>query len=131
MKKYNRILLKETGYIAYISVGLSVILEAVFIVLGKWDYTVFLGNVLSTSAMILNFFFMGLSIEKALKGGGKNTKKIMFFSQSIRNILLFLVIALGAFLPTFNTVAVVIPVFFPRFALFLRPCFKPMGSGAV
>ncbi len=123
MGKYNKILLKETGYISFVTLGLSFILQAIFLVLGKWDYTVLLGNLLSAGVMILNFFFMGISIEKALKLGEKDTKKIMLASQSIRNILLFAVIALGAALSLFNTVTVIIPVFFPRLALFLKPYF--------
>ena len=123
MGKYNKVLLKETGYISFVALGLSAIFQAIFLVLGKWDYTVFLGNLLSAGAMILNFFFMGISIEKALRLGEKDTKKIMWASQSIRNILLFAVIAIGAALPIFNTVAVIVPLFFPRIALFLRPYF--------
>ena len=132
MGEYNKTLLEETRYIAFVSLGLSAILQTIFLMIGKWDYTVILGNILSVGAMTMNFFFMGISIEKALKLDEKDTKKIMLLSQSIRNILLFLVIAIGAALPTFNTVAVIVPVFFPRIALFLRPLFaKIKESDAV
>ena len=98
-------------------------MESIFLVLEKWDIGVLLGNVLSLAAMILNFFFMGVSIEKSLSVSEKVAKKVIFLSQTIRRLLLFVIIAFGAASPLFNTVSVIVPVFFPRLAILLRPYF--------
>ena len=57
---------KETGFILLGAVILSVIMELVFLFLGFWDYTVLLGNILSTAVCTLSFFLMGLTVQKAV-----------------------------------------------------------------
>ena len=56
---------KETKYIAYFSFILSVLIQAVFVLLKSWDYTVLLGNILSLLVAIMNFYFMGITVQKA------------------------------------------------------------------
>jgi hypothetical protein len=46
MKKIEPVVYKETLNIAIWTLILSAIMQAVFLVIGKWDYTVLLGNVL-------------------------------------------------------------------------------------
>ena len=58
MKKIDPVVIKETKYIAYFVIILSIAMEAVFLILRKWDVTVLLGNILSASAAVLNFLFM-------------------------------------------------------------------------
>lgn len=55
MKKVDKTVLRETGYIALFVILLSVLMQAVFLIIGKWDYTVLLGNLLSAAA-VGNFF---------------------------------------------------------------------------
>ena len=43
---------KETKYIALWVIIFSMILQAIFLVIGKWNYTVLLGNLLSGGAEI-------------------------------------------------------------------------------
>ena len=49
---------KETLYIGVAVLILSALMEAVFLIIGKWDYTVLLCNLLSGCAAVLNFFLM-------------------------------------------------------------------------
>ena len=82
MKKVDKTVLKETKYIAKFVVLLSAIMQAVFLVVGKWDMTVLLGNILSGVAGVLNFFLMGISIQKALTKDVKDAKTTMKLSAS-------------------------------------------------
>ena len=123
--KANETVKKECLYIAYCCVILSVIMQAVFVVVyKKFDYTVVLGNLLSLTLSVLNFYFMGLTVQKAVEKDESDAKKLMKSSSSIRTAVLFVVLAIGVALPWFNNVAVIVPVFFPRIAIMLRPFIK-------
>lgn len=129
MVKVDKTVKKETLYIAVCVVILSVIMQAVFLCFGKWDYTVLFGNLLSSSGMVLNFFLMGLTVQKAVTKEEKNAKSIMQISQMLRYLLLAVVLGSGVALSCFNTLSVIIPVIFPRIAIALRPqFFKKSGD---
>lgn len=121
MIKADKTVINETKYIAYSLVLMSLILQSVFLVLKKWDYTVLLGNLLTDAVMLANFFLMGLGIQKALQKGEENVKNIMKASHSLRTLMIFAVVVVGVAFPVFNTVSVIIPVFFPRIAILLKP----------
>ena len=122
--KANETVKRECVYIAYFCTILSVLMQAVFIVCKKWDYTVLLGNLLSLTLSVLNFYFMGLTVQKAVLKEEADARKLMKSSSSIRTAVLFVGIAIGVALPWFNTVAVIVPVFFPRIAILFRPFIK-------
>lgn len=123
MKNIDKTVLKETRYMACFSLFLSLLMQAVFLVLQKWDYTVLLGNLLSFAAAVGNFFLMGLTVQSAVLKEEKQAKNLMKLSQTGRTSLLFLAAALGVLLPCFNTVSSLLPLFFPRIAAALRPVF--------
>lgn len=122
--KIDRTVIKETRYIALVVLLLSVVMEGVFLVAGLFDYTVALGNLLGAATAILNFFLMGLSVQKALGKEEKDARNVLRVSMLYRNMMIVAVAALGAFLPCFNVFALLIPLFFPRIAIALRPVFK-------
>ena len=124
MIKADSTVRKETMYIAYFCVALSVLMQIVFLVIKKWDYTVLLGNVLSLLVSVLNFYFMGISVQKALTKEQSDARKTMKASQSLRSFGIFIAVMIGVVLPYFNTVSVILPVFFPRVAVSFRPLFK-------
>lgn len=115
---------KETKYIAYFCIILSVLMQAVFVFIKKWDYTVLLGNLLSLAIAILNFYIMGLTVQKAVTMEESDARKLVKSSQGFRNMGMFVAIAVGVVAPCFNTVAVIVPVFFPRVAISFRPLVK-------
>ena len=123
MIKVNDVVIKETKYIAYFVLLFSVIMQSVFLVLQKWDYTVLLGNLLSGVAVVLNFLFMGITVQKAVEKDEKDAKNAMKASQSLRTLFLFAVAVVGASVPVFNIWATLIPLVFPRIAIALRPLF--------
>ena len=63
MIKLEKAVRRETGYIAIWVLILSALMQAVFLIFNKWDYTVLLGNLLSGSVSLLNFLLMGLTIQ--------------------------------------------------------------------
>ena len=124
MIKADETVKRETIYIACFCIVLSVFMQAIFIVLKKWDYTVVLGNLLSLFVAVFNFYLMGIAVQKAVSMEVSDAKKIMKSSQGLRNILMFVALAIGVTAPIFNTVAVIVPVFFPRIAVSFRPFIK-------
>ncbi|MBQ7291656.1 MAG: ATP synthase subunit I [Clostridia bacterium] len=122
--KIDKVVLQETAYIAVWTLILSAVMQAVFLVIGKWDYTVILGNLLGAAANLLNFFLMALTVQKALEKEEKEAKQAMKLSHSMRMLMLFVMALLGILLPCFNTIATVIPFFFTRIAIMFRQFFK-------
>ena len=122
--KIDSIVLRETSYIAVWTLILSAVMQAVFLIINRWDYTVILGNLLGASANLLNFFLMALTVQKALEKEEKEAKQTVKLSHSLRMLMLFVVALTGILLPCFNTIASVIPFFFTRIAIMFRQFFK-------
>lgn len=121
MAKINATVMRETKYIAAFSAVLSVLMQAVFLmVLRRFDYTVALGNLLGYIAAVGNFLLMGIGVQKAVEKDGKGAKSVLKFSQTFRFLGIFVIVALGTVLEVFNTVAVIVPLFFPQIAIMLR-----------
>ena len=124
MKKLDPVVIKETIYIGVISLIFSAIMQSVFLIIGKWDYTVLLGNLLGYFAIIANFIVMGFGVQKAVTKDEKEAKSVMKISQTYRMLIMFVVAIIGHVVPVFNLIAVVIPFLFPRIAIMLRPIFN-------
>ena len=122
--KADSVVKKETKYIAFFSIILSLLMQATFIALKKWDYTVLLGNLLSLVIAVSNFYIMGITVQKAVTMEVSDAKKLMKSSQSLRTAGMFLAIAIGVVAPWFNVIALIVPVFFPRIAISFRPLIK-------
>lgn len=123
IKKVDGTVIKETLYISVWVLILSAITEAVFLIIGQWSLSVLFGNLLSAAAGILNFFLMGLTIQASVMKDEKKAALSMKVSQILRMLILFAVAAVGVLLDYFNTVTVILPLFFPRIAISFRPLF--------
>lgn len=116
---------RMTGYVAGCTLVLSVLMEAVFLVMGAWEMPVLWGNLLGAAVAVTNFFLMGLTIQRSLKLSEDDAKKFIRASQSLRMLMIFLVCAVGAALPAaFNLLALVVPQFFPRIGVVFWPKFE-------
>lgn len=120
MKKIDPTVQTETRFIAGVVLIASAVMEGVFLLLGAWDLTVLWGNLLGAAATVLNFFLMGLTIQKALDKSEEDARKQMKASQSLRLLLLLLVAILGATVDCFHLVAVLVPMLFPRIGVSIR-----------
>ncbi|MBE7027544.1 MAG: hypothetical protein E7407_00735 [Ruminococcaceae bacterium] len=121
MGKVSLAVRKETFYIAVWVIVLSALLQACFIITASWDISVLLGNILSGGVSVLNFFLMGLTVQKAVEKDEKEARNTIKTSQSLRMLMIFAFAAAGAALPWFNTWSILIPLLFPRVAIAMRP----------
>ncbi|MPN22408.1 hypothetical protein SDC9_169791 [bioreactor metagenome] len=90
----------------------------VFFVLGRLDQPVVLGALLGGGFAILNFFVLGLSVQKSVASGNVTRGKLMMtLSYSLRMLAMMGVVVLGLALPYFSWVTVVLPQLFPRLTI--------------
>ena len=108
----------ESKRIAIGVLAMSVIMEIVFVVLGRIDYTVLLGNLLGGGWAILNFFLMALAVQKSVKKDLPQEAKLVLQNSYTRRLLLSVAILLiGIKVEYFNWISVVIPLIFPRITI--------------
>ena len=120
LNKVDPTVRKETGYIAgFVLIG-SLVMEAVYLLLGAWTLPVLLGNLLGAALAIGNFFLMGLTIQKALGKSEEDAKKQMKLSQQLRMLMLLVGCVLGGALSCFDLVATLIPLLLPRIGVMIR-----------
>lgn len=119
-KKVDAVVVKETRFIATVVLTGSLLMQAVFLILRQWDYTVLLGNLLGAAAALLNFFLMALAVVKSLGMAKEDATKHMRGSHSLRMLMLFGICAIGAAAPCFHLVAVLIPLVLPSIGAKIR-----------
>lgn len=119
--KVDKTVLKETKFIAAFTVILSVLMQAIFLIVQKWDYTVLLGNIWGIIIATGNFFLMGLFVQKAVTQDEKTAAKTVKLSHNLRFLCIFILVTTGILSPFFNSVATIIPLVFPRIAIMFRP----------
>ena len=66
MKKLDKTVVRETLYIACFVLMLSVIMQLVFVLFGRWNYTVLLGNLLSGGIATINYLLIGVMVQNAI-----------------------------------------------------------------
>lgn len=120
LEKIDPTVRQETLFIAACVAVLTALMEAVFLLTGFWDMTVLWGGLLGAFAAILNFFLMGLTVQRAVVKEEKDAKNLMRTSQSLRLIMLLAFCAVSAAVPVFNLMATLIPLLFPRLGVLLR-----------
>lgn len=111
---------QETRFVAGITLVLSILMQAIFLAIGKWDYTVLLGNLLGGGVAVGNFLVLGLTVQTALGQDEEDAKKRFRLSRSLRLLLLFVVALIAYLVPVFHILATVIPYLFPRVAIGIR-----------
>lgn len=108
----------ETKRIAIGVVAMSVIMEIVFAVLGRLDYTVLLGNLLGGGWAVLNFFIMALAVQKSVKRETPQEAKLVLQNSYTKRLLCLVgILLIGMKVDYFYWVTVVIPLFFPRITI--------------
>ena len=78
------------------------------------DYTVFLGGIGGGAVAVLNFFLMGLAVQKAASASDEGTARMKLkasYSQRFLMQLLWVILAIVA--PCFHFVAGIAPLLFP------------------
>lgn len=78
------------------------------------DYTVFLGGIGGGAVAVLNFFLMGLAVQKAASASDEGTARMKLkasYSQRFLMQILWVILAIVA--PCFHLVAGIAPLLFP------------------
>ncbi len=95
-----------------------------------FDYTVILGGVCGSFVALLNFFLMGMTVQKvvSLSDTGQ-ARKLLKFSYTRRFILQMAWCVIAIFVPCFQMIAGIIPLLFPSLgikgkAIFFRNRFQ-------
>lgn len=123
MGKIDATVRKETIYVAVWEAIFTSVMLAVFLILKAFDVSVLVSALLGAATAVLNFLLMGLTIQGALGLEEKDARTRLRGSQNLRLLMQTVVAVLGAAIPWLNLWAVLIPLFFPRIAVMLRPLF--------
>ena len=112
---------KETAYIAAWTAALSLVMEAVFLLIGKWEIPVLTGNLLSALTAAGNFLLLGITVTKAAGGPPEKIALRVRSSMTARLLGQAAVCAVAVGLLHTNVYATVIPLLFPRVGIAFRP----------
>ena len=123
MSKLDPAVRKETGYIAFWVILLSILMESVFLVIGQWNWReVLIGNLGGAAAAVGSFFLLAVTVSKAVSSGKPDeAAKRVKASAGLRLIGMGGICALMIGLLHTNVYATVIPLLFPRIGLLFRP----------
>ncbi len=122
MANFDPAVRKETGYIAGWTGALSLVMEAVFLLIGKWDLSVLLGNLGGAAAAAGNFYLMARTVSLAVEQGKPDeAARRVKASASLRLLGMGTVCALLIGLAKTNAFATLIPLLFPRIGILFRP----------
>ena len=134
---------RETAKIAIGTGILTVLMIAVFLILRRFDWTVVTGALLGYAAAVGNFFLMALTVqkvaadtkplppeedaqpedeaaepeEKPLSEDAKRGKQRIQLSYTLRMLGMGVIAIVGVALPCFHSVAVLLPMLFPRIVI--------------
>ena len=129
MRKLEPVVKQETLYIAcWVSI-FSVLMQAVFLIIGAWEVRVLLANLITGGAAVLNFLLLGISVQNAVGKDEQDAKNIMRASQTYRKLGQLLILVIGYVALSVNgnlalLIALVLPLLFPRVAIAMRPLFQ-------
>lgn len=123
MQKPQKAVIDNTKYIAVVTAILSVIMQGIFLILGKWNYTVLTGNVLGAAAAVFNFFVMAMFVQSAVDKDEKDARNTLKLSQSLRFLFLIIIAVIAITVPVFDSIAALISLMFSQVAVMLYPIF--------
>ena len=121
MAKLDPAVRKETLLAAAWTLVLSLVMEAVFLLIHKWEPAVLFGNLGGGIAAVANILILGLTISRALSGGEQSKAMMRIeMSKRLRLLGIALVCALLIGVLKTNVYATLIPLLFPRIGMLFR-----------
>ena len=127
----RKIVYKETGIIAIGELVCSGIMVGVFIALGRFHWNVVWGALGGSLVMILNYFFMAVTITMATRRAQqdqvKQAQKMVQLSSTVRLLAMGGALVLGIVLGA-NPFAMVLPLAFARPILMMAEFFRKKGD---
>ena len=124
MAGMNPTVRRELGWVALWTLGLSALMNLVFLLLGKWELRVLWGTLLGCAAAIGNFWLMCLTVVKATGQEPARAKATVSSSQTMRLLMQGAVLAVAFTVKIFHPLAALLPLLFPQLAVRLRPLWK-------
>ncbi|MBR4459384.1 MAG: hypothetical protein IKS31_10550 [Clostridia bacterium] len=124
MPKVSEAARRETLWVAAWTAGLCLVMHLVFILLKKWGIPVLLGSLLGSATAVGTFFWLAMTVQKAVGKPEKVARGILQRSQVSRLLIQGAVLAAGFAVSWLDGFATMIPLFFPHIAVRLRPLWK-------
>lgn len=121
---------KETAYVAVAEAILIAIMLAVYLIISKFTPNVLFAALTSGAVAVLNFFVMGLTVQKAVTvDDDSDRRKLIRASQLVRLLVMGVVVIVCAVFPKFDIFALFIPLFFPRLFAQARGIYGAVKNG--
>ena len=86
----------------------------VAICLGRFTLPILLGLLVGSCYAVLNFFLIGLAVERALQRSPRSARLFMVGQYFLRMFLTAVVIILGLKASCLHAVTVILPLFYPK-----------------
>jgi len=122
---------KETLYTAVWVLVLSLLTQAVFLILGKWDLSVLLRNLGGAAVAIGSYFLLAVTVSKAVEKAKPEEAALRIKASAglrLAGSALLCVLLVAVFKT--NVYATLIPLLFPRIGLAFRPAVdRKRGAG--
>lgn len=119
MSKFDPVVISQAKQISAINLILTAIENVVFLVLGKWDYTVLLGSLFGWFIACLVFVLIGVSVQKAMQKDSHEAQNYMKLTYMGRMAVMAAGIFLAIKLSIFNWIAAILPLAFTRISIAL------------
>ena len=129
MAKLDPVVRKETAYAATWVAALSLVMEAVFLILKKWSDAVLAGNLIGAGAAIANYLLLGITVAKVVSGPADKAALKIRSSMTARLLGQAAVCAIAVGLLKTNVYATVLPLLFPRIGIAFRPMIDRKQGG--
>lgn len=121
---------KETAYVAIAEAILIAVMLAVYLIISKFTLNVLFAALTSGAVAVLNFFVMGLTVQKAVTvDDDSDRRKLIRASQLVRLLVMGVVVIVCAVFPRFDIFALFIPLFFPRLFAQARGIYGAVKDG--
>ena len=97
---------------------LTAVLNLLFLIFSRWDYTVLLGSLLGLFITTVFYYSICVSVPKALSyGDAELAQKSIRASRSVRTIVMAVGLIIAIKVPIFNMWAAMIPLLFTRISI--------------
>ena len=121
---------KETAYVAIAEAILIAVMLAVYLIISKFTLNVLFAALTSGAVAVLNFFVMGLTVQKAVTvDDDSDRRKLIRASQLVRLLVMGVIVIICAVFPKFDIFALFIPLFFPRLFAQARGIYGAVKDG--
>ena len=111
---------KELFHIALGTAILSLIMNFIFLLIGKWDFSVLWGTLFGACFAILNFLALGITVQSVAARYAASEKRAKATMQTSYTLRMFLTLGIGIvgfICPAFNGIAVLCTLVFPRITI--------------